>query len=104
MSQVASRGRRSRRKPGKRDEVIAAMQVAIDHVTENETGTIYYILHDDAEGRRTSIYFYELYADQAAFEAHGKSDALKAIGPALAPFMAGRPELKFLTPVQGKGL
>jgi len=89
--------------PGKREEAIAAMQLAYDHVVENETGTIYYIVHEDAKDP-DAIYFYELYSDQAAFEAHGKSDAMKAIGPALGPLMAGRPELKFYTPVKGKGL
>ena len=90
-------------KPGKRDEAIAAMQAQIDYVTKSEQGTIYYILNTDPKDEE-SIYFYEVYADQAAVEAHGTSETMKAMGPALAPFMAGRPELKFLAPVQGKGL
>src|SRR4029079_4260640 len=83
--------------PGKREEAIAAMQLAYDHVVENETGTTCYTVHEDAKDP-DAIYFYELYTDQAALEAHGKSDAMKAIGPALGPLMAGRPELKFYTP------
>jgi len=90
-------------KPGKRDEAIAAMQSELDHVTQNEPGTTYYIVHHDPKDE-DSVYFYELYTDQAAAEAHGKSEAMKAMGPVLAPFLAGRPELKFLTPIKGKGL
>src|SRR3954447_20025130 len=88
--------------PDKRDEVIAAMQAQLDSVTENEQGTIYYILHTDPKDDG-SIVFYELYADQAAFDAHGKTESMKAMGPLIAPFMTGRPELKFFTPLKGKG-
>ena len=31
------------------------------------------------------------------------SDAFKALGPAIMPFLAGRPELIFVTPIGGKG-
>ena len=34
-------------KPGMRDEMVKAMQAEIEHVTNNEPGTIYYILHED---------------------------------------------------------
>jgi quinol monooxygenase YgiN len=90
-------------KPGMRDEMIKVMQEEIDHVTKNEDGTVYYILHHDPKDE-DAVYFYELYTDRAASEAHGASDTFKAMGPLLAPFIGGKPELKFLKPVQGKGL
>jgi quinol monooxygenase YgiN len=102
MSQVAAWAKFAIQ-PGKRDEAIAAMQSVLDYVKANEQGTLIYILHTDPKDD-DAIIFYELYTDQAAFDAHGKSDAIKAIGPVIGPLLAGRPELKFYTPVQGKGL
>ena len=50
------------------------------------------------------LWFYELYADQDALQAHSTSAAMKALGPVLAPLMGGRPEMTFLKPLGGKGL
>lgn len=88
--------------PGKRDELIAALQAALD-TARGEQGTIYYILHTDAKDA-DALYMYELYADQDAFNAHVGSEAFKALGPAITPFLGGAPEMTFLGPVGGKGL
>jgi quinol monooxygenase YgiN len=88
--------------PGKRDELVAALQVALD-TARGEAGTTYYILHADAKDP-DAVWFYELYTDQSALDSHMGSDAFKALGPAIAPFVGGRPELTFLTPLGGKGL
>ena len=88
--------------PGKRDDLAAALQVALD-TAGSESGTTYYILHADAKDA-DALWFYELYTDQSALDAHMGTDAFKALGPVLAPFLAGRPELNFLTPLGGKGL
>ena len=45
----------------------------------------------------------ERYENQAALEAHMGSDAFKALGPSIGPFLAGRPELIFCKPIGGKG-
>ena len=45
--------------PGKRDELVAALQAMLDHV-ENETGTLVYILHTDT-GNDDVVWFYERY-------------------------------------------
>jgi len=90
-------------KPGMRDEMIKVMQAEIDHVTNNEAGTTYYILHEDPKDE-DAVYFYELYTDRAASEAHGQSDTFKAMGPLLAPFLGGKPELMYPRPVPGTGL
>lgn len=87
---------------GKRDDLIAALQAAFVHV-DDEAGTIYYILHTD-DSEANLLWMYELYADQAALVAHSGSAWFKAWGPTLAPFMAARPVLTFVTPVAGKGL
>ncbi len=88
--------------PGKRDELVAALQAALDNA-EGEADTLTYILHEDLADADV-VWFYELYTDQDALVAHGTSDAFKAIGAALRPFAAGRPELTMLKPVGGKGL
>ena len=34
---------------------------------------------------------------------HMGSEAFKALGPAITPFLGGRPELHFVEPIGGKG-
>ena len=88
--------------PGKRDEAIAAMQAAFDHVIENETGTIYYILHEDAKDADADLLLRAV-RRPAALEAHGKSDDDEGDRAGARAVHGGRPELKFLTPGQGQG-
>src|SRR5262249_54333762 len=88
--------------PGKRDELVAALQTALQRA-ESDPGTLTYILHADAKDAAL-VWFYELYADQDAAAAHSTSDAFKALGPAIGPFVGGRPELIYLQPLGGKGL
>jgi quinol monooxygenase YgiN len=88
--------------PGKRDELVAALQIALTNA-EGEAGTLKYIIHEDT-GNPDLVWFYEVYADQAAFEAHGTSDGMKAVGMAAREFAGGRPELTILKPLGGKGL
>ena len=87
--------------PGKRDDAVAALKPMLDHV-ESEPGTLVYVLHADAKNADV-LWMYEVYADQASLEAHSGSATMKALGPALAPFLAGRPELMFAAPIGGKG-
>jgi len=88
---------------GKRDELVAAFGRMLDHVRANEAGTEVYVLHtDDVEPN--VVWFYELYADDAALGAHSTSDTMKSVGKDLGPLLAGRPVITRLTPVSGKGL
>jgi quinol monooxygenase YgiN len=88
--------------PGMADEVVTGLSPMLAHV-ENEPGTLRYVLHRDS-GNADVLWFYEVYADQAGFDAHGSSSAMKELGHALAGKLAGRPELIFLNPLGGKGL
>lgn len=47
----------------------------------------------------TTYVVMELYADQAALEAHGKSDHFRGIGPKMGPSMAGRPNVQYFDAV-----
>lgn len=88
--------------PGKRDELITALQTALE-TARGESGTIYYILHTDASNADT-LYMYELYESQDAFTAHVSTDAFKALGPTIGHLLGGAPEMTFLGPVGGKGI
>ncbi len=101
MSKVAVIARIPLR-PGARDEFVSAFQQAIANA-HAEDGTLTYVLHTDTKDDDVA-WVYELYANQAAFEAHARSDAMKALLPALAPFMEGATHLHVLTPLAGKGL
>jgi quinol monooxygenase YgiN len=87
---------------GKRDQLAEAFTSLFDAVA-GEGKTEVYALHLDAADANV-VWFYELYTDTDGLTAHGTSDAMKAVGAELAPLMAGRPELTFLTPVRAKGL
>ena len=86
---------------GKRADLAAALQGALD-AAAGEPGTIYYILLEDAVDAN-ALWMYEMYENQAALDSHMGSDAFKALGPAIGPFLAGRPELTFCKPIGGKG-
>ncbi|MEZ5233061.1 MAG: putative quinol monooxygenase [Acidimicrobiia bacterium] len=88
---------------GKRDELIAACQSMIDHVTSSEPGTEVYVLHKDDKNENL-LYFYEMYSDRDALGVHGKSERMAAFGKEIAPLLGGKMELTFLTPVGGKGV
>jgi quinol monooxygenase YgiN len=88
--------------PGKRDELVQVLQGALD-TAQAEEGTLVYLLHADTADPDV-LWMYEVYADDAALGAHTSSDAFKALGPSIAPLLAGRPELTFLAPIGGKGL
>lgn len=89
-------------KPGSRDDLIKALQPLFDAV-EEEPGTLRYILHTD-DGDPDVLWVYEQYVDHAALGAHGSSETMKTLGPALAEFGGGKAELHVITPVSGKGL
>ena len=88
--------------PGKRDDLVKALQVLVDN-SQTEAGNEVYVPHTDNKDEK-SVWFYERYPHQSAVDAHMGSEVFKSAGPTLAPFLPGRPELTFLTPVGGKGL
>jgi len=87
--------------PGKDAEFEAAAKEMIATVKTAEPGTLAYILHKNSKDPTEFIY-YEVYQDQAAFDAHGKTDHMKAFGGKIGSLLAGRPELTFITEVARK--
>ena len=68
----------------------------VEKVNANEDGVVYYDLYKQDE---TTYVFLERYKDQAAHEAHGKTDYFRELGAQMAPFMGGAPEVKILQAV-----
>ncbi|MEL7208486.1 MAG: putative quinol monooxygenase [Actinomycetota bacterium] len=87
---------------GKTDELSAALQNMITAAVE-EPGLEVYSVHADANAEGV-FYFFELYADQAALDVHGKGDQMKEAMGALGGLLGGRPEITMLSPVAAKGL
>ena len=100
MSKIAVVGK-LKANEGQRDALAEALRAAL-RTADGEPGTIYYILHEDPADEQ-ALWFYEMYADQDALDEHRSSDGYKALGPAIRPFLAARPELTFLKPIGGKG-
>ncbi|HEY2430256.1 MAG TPA: putative quinol monooxygenase, partial [Acidimicrobiales bacterium] len=88
--------------PGKRDEVVAVLSEVVA-AARDEPGTLLYAMNVD-KAEEDVIWFYEVYADDAAMAAHGGSEAMKAAGGKLRDKAAGRPELHMLDLVDGKNL
>ncbi len=86
---------------GKGAELAEAFKAAFEHVNK-EDGTRYYILHVDASNSDV-LWIYEMYENQDAANAHMAADWFAPFGKSLAPFMGGRPEMNFVTPLGGKG-
>lgn len=89
-------------KPGTREEAAKGLQACIDNA-HSEAGTLLYILHEDPNDP-DALFFYDLYTDSDSLTVHGASDGMKVMGAVLKEYGAGRADMRFLTPISGKGL
>ena len=88
--------------PGRRDDAAAILSPLVD-ATAGEAGTVQYVMHADTTDADT-IWFYEVYADQAAFDAHIGSSAMAEVGGKLGGgLLAGPPDMRALEVIQAKG-
>ena len=87
--------------PGKEAEFEQAARDMIAHVRANEPGTRTYVLHR-AAGNPAEFLFYERYDDEAAFAAHGGSDAIRRFFGVTGSMAEGRPEITLYQEVDGK--
>lgn len=86
---------------GKRDEALATLGKLVD-ATEDEPGTLQYTLHTDSTEPNV-IWFYELYADQAGFEAHTTSTTMAEVMGSLGGLLDGPADMRQLEIVRHKG-
>jgi quinol monooxygenase YgiN len=76
-------------------------QKMIAHVKANEPGTLMYTLNR-ATSDSTTYVFYEIYADQAGFAAHGSSEPMQQFFSAVGTLLDGRPEIHIYEELGGK--
>ena len=88
-------------KPGCEAAFEAAGKEMIATVRSAEPGTLAYVLYQNAKDPTEFIY-YEVYQDQAALDAHGKTDHMKKFGGKIGALLAGRPEIAVLAEVARK--
>jgi quinol monooxygenase YgiN len=88
-------------KAGQEETLIAGMKKMIEHVRAHEPGTKTYLLHRSAADS-TKFLVYEVYADQAAFAAHGASEPMKEFFKLAGGIMDGRPDIAMYEEIDGK--
>ena len=79
---------------GKGDEFEAVFRDLAAQVRANEPGNKLYQVFKSRKEANTYVVM-EIYQDQGALEAHGKSDHFRAAGPKLGPTMAGRADVQY---------
>lgn len=83
---------------GKGADLEAVFGELAEQVRANEPGNKLYRLCK-ARGDAATYVVMEIYEDQAAIEAHGKSDHFRAAGPKIGACLAGRPDIQYLDTV-----
>ena len=83
-------------KEDKIEEAKAFLSKLARDTVANEPGTLAYVAHQRKDDPSLFV-FYEKYADDAAFAAHGEN--LKAVGKDFAGILAGAPEIVFIEEV-----
>jgi len=71
------------------------------YVKANEPGTLTYLLNRSTSDP-TQFVFYEVYADEAAFAAHGGSEPMQQFFGAVGTLLDGRPEIRMYAELGGK--
>ena len=88
-------------KPGCEAQFETAAREMIAAARAAEPGTINYILHKNLRDA-TEFVYYEVYQDQAALDAHGKTDHMRAFGGKIGPLLAGRADITVLSEIDRK--
>jgi quinol monooxygenase YgiN len=88
---------------GKGDDLVAAFSELYPGPLDAEPGTEIHVIHQAVDNPDV-VFFYELYTDKAAHDAHGQGAALKAVLPKLGGLVAGPPEVVQATPRHAKGI
>ena len=74
----------------------------VERITTEEPGTLVYVTHTVADEPLARV-FYEIYADDAAFQAHEDAPHVRRFHAEKEPLLAGPPRVEFLRPGPGKG-
>ena len=85
-------------KPGTNDAFEAVAKELMAAARAGEPGNQVYQFCKSRTEPSTYVVL-EIYSDQGALEAHGKSDHFRSIGAKMGPCMAGRPDVQYLDAV-----
>ena len=88
--------------PGRRAALLELLRELVDAAAVNEPGTLVYVMHEAADDPDTVV-SYELFADEAALDAHKASPAVAAVMPRLGPLIA-EGSFRRLAPILETGL
>ena len=92
---------RIKAKPGCENDLEAAFHDMIKKVRAAEPGCLTYVLHKSKQDPQAFVW-YETYTDDAAFEAHRKTDHMKEMGARIANLLAEKPQIELLTELDRK--
>jgi autoinducer 2-degrading protein len=87
---------------GRRAELLELLRELVHAADTDEPGTLVYVMHA-AEDDADVVVSYELFADEAALEAHKASPAVAAVIPRLGPLVA-ESSFRRIDPVLATGL
>jgi quinol monooxygenase YgiN len=88
-------------KSGSEAQFEQAARKMIETVRAQEPGTTQYVLHRSVKDP-TEFVYYEVYQDQASFDAHGKTPHMREFGGAIGALLEGRPQVDVLTEITRK--
>ena len=86
---------RFRLKPGAGAAFDELVRNTVEQIGRSEAGTLIYDIHN-VDGEPDQRIFYELYRDQAAFEAHEATEHTKRFLADRNQFLAASPDVDFL--------
>jgi quinol monooxygenase YgiN len=84
-------------KPGSEKQMEEALTSMVGK-TREEQGCLQYILHKSNQDP-TAFVFYEVYQDQAALDAHGKTPHMAEMFGKVGGLLDGRPSVELLTEI-----
>jgi quinol monooxygenase YgiN len=87
--------------PGKRAEMIAALEKILPTVA-HEAGTLIYTINTD-DGDEDVVWMFELYTGPDALAAHSSTEGMATLMGDLGGLLGDGPLLVATTPVSGKG-
>jgi (4S)-4-hydroxy-5-phosphonooxypentane-2,3-dione isomerase len=87
---------------GRRAELLEVLSELVSAARADEPGTLVYVMHE-ATDDPDLVVSYELFADEAALEAHKSSPVVAAVMPRLRPLVA-EGSFRRLVPVLEAGL
>lgn len=87
---------------GEHAELESALRDLVEAADEEDGLEVYSIFRTVEEPARYQVV--EIYRDQAALDAHGRGDRMRAAMSAVGGLLGGRPVITMLEPIASKGL